>query len=67
VVKKTRVSGTDLLGGNSDLAGFLVGLLQDEPDHLLHLLPDVGIIHLGCKLTDRRMIPAIERELVSSL
>lgn len=42
---KTRVC-TDLLGGNTDLAGFLVGLLQDEPDHLLHLLPDVGVVHL---------------------
>jgi len=56
---------TDFFGGNSDLAGFLVGLLQDEPDHLLHLLPDVGIVHLGCLLatnsTDRRVIPAIER------
>ncbi len=38
---------TDLLGGDGDLAGLLLGLLADEPHHLLDLLGDIGVVHLG--------------------
>ena len=60
---RRRVSGTDLLRGNRDLAGFLVGLLQDEPDHLLDLLPDIGVVHLGRynNSTDRRARGGVPR------
>lgn len=40
-------TGADLLGGDRDLAGLLVGLLADEPHHLLDLLGDIGVVHLG--------------------
>ena len=36
-----------LLGGDGDLAGLLLGLLVDEPHHLLDLLGDIGVVHLG--------------------
>lgn len=36
-----------LLGGDGDLAGLLLGLLADEPHHLLDLLGDIGVVHLG--------------------
>ena len=33
--------------GDGDLAGLLLGLLADEPHHLLDLLGDIGVVHLG--------------------
>ena len=38
---------TNLLGGDGDLDGLLVGLLFDEPHHLQDLLGDLGVVHLG--------------------
>jgi len=46
-VRKRQRRGTDLLGGDGDLVGLLVGLLADEPHHLLDLLGYIGVIHLG--------------------
>jgi len=46
-VRKRRRRETDLLGGDGDLVGLLVGLLADEPHHLLDLLGYIGVIHLG--------------------
>jgi hypothetical protein len=42
-----RGTVADLLGGDGDLAGLLVSLLPDEPHHLLDLLGDIGVVHLG--------------------
>jgi len=46
-VRKRQRRETDLLGGDGDLVGLLVGLLADEPHHLLDLLGYIGVIHLG--------------------
>ena len=46
-VRKRRRRETDLLGGDGDLVGLLVGLLADEPHHLLDLLGYIGVIHVG--------------------
>jgi hypothetical protein len=42
-----RGTVADLFGGDGDLAGLLVSLLPDEPHHLLDLLGDIGVVHLG--------------------
>jgi hypothetical protein len=31
--------------GDGDLIGLLFGFLADEPDHLLDLLGDIGVVH----------------------
>lgn len=46
-MRKRQRRETDLLGGDGDLVGLLVGLLADEPHHLLDLLGYIGVIHLG--------------------
>lgn len=44
---KAERKEADLLGGDGDLAGLLLCLLADEPHHLLDLLGDIGVVHLG--------------------
>lgn len=51
-MRKRRRRETDLLGGDGDLVGLLVGLLADEPHHLLDLLGYIGVIHLGGRGSD---------------